>query len=74
MALFYKLFYDASLRDVVANVLDCDIVVSKFELWSFSSVHLGVDTLGKDMNSLDSLNMGWIVPLLPFFKDGFGIK
>ena len=36
---------------VVANVLDCNIVVSKFELQSCYYIHLWTNTLEKDINS-----------------------
>ena len=39
-----------SLRGVVANVLDCDIVKSEFELQSRYYVHFLTNTLGKGMN------------------------
>ena len=35
---------------VVVNVLDCDIVVSEFELQSRYHVHIRINALGKDMN------------------------
>ena len=38
---------DKGPRDVVANKLDCDHVVSEFELWSCSYVHFQTNTLGK---------------------------
>ena len=37
--------------DLVANVLDCDIVISEFELQSCNNVHFWTNTLGKGMNS-----------------------
>ena len=37
-------------RGVVANVLDCDIVVSEFELLSRYYVHFRTNALGKGMN------------------------
>ena len=43
---------DESFRGVVANMLDCDIVVSEFELQSRYYVHLRTNTLGKGINLL----------------------
>ena len=37
---------------VVANVLDCDIVVSEFELQSRYNVHFWTNIIGKYMNPL----------------------
>ena len=42
----------ASLRGVVANVLDCDIIVSEFEIQSRYYVHFQINTLRKGMNLL----------------------
>ena len=39
---------------VVANVLNCDIVITEFELQLLFSVHFWSNTLGKGMNSLSS--------------------
>ena len=36
-----------SLRGAVANVVDCDILVSKFELQSGYYAHFRTNTLGK---------------------------
>ena len=58
----------------MANVLECDIVVSKFELQLHYYVHFRTNTFGKGMNPLIPLVMGLVVPLLFFYKDGFGIK
>ena len=41
-----------SPNDVVANVLDCDIVVSEFELQWRDYVRFRVNTLGEDMKPL----------------------
>ena len=41
-----------NLRGVMANVLDCDIVVNEFELKSGYYVPFQTNTLGKGMNSL----------------------
>ena len=42
---------DLSLRDVIAKVLDCVIVVSEFELQSCYYDHFRVNTFKKGMNS-----------------------
>ena len=42
--------YRGSLCDVVANVLDCAIKVSEFELQSFYNVQFWTTTLWKGMN------------------------
>ena len=41
-----------SFSRVVANVLDCDIIVSKFELQAHYDVHFQTNTTGKGMNPL----------------------
>ena len=41
---------------VVANVLDCDIVVSEFELQWRYYVHFQTNILGKDMSLLIPMN------------------
>ena len=48
--------------------MDCDIVLIEFQLWSRYYVHFRTHTLGK---GVDSLTM---VPLLSFYKFGFGIR
>ena len=45
-----------SLRDVMANVLDCDMVDRKFELQSHYYVHFQTNTLVKGMNSFIPTN------------------
>ena len=55
-------------RGVVINVLDCDVLVSEFEL------HLRSNTLWKGMNPLILPAMGYIVSLLSFLKDGFSLE
>ena len=40
------------LTTLVANMLDSDIVVSKFKLWSCYYVHFRTNTLEKPMNPL----------------------
>ena len=37
---------------VVANIMDCDVVVSKFEFQSLYCIHFRTNTLGKDMDLL----------------------
>ena len=39
-------------HNVVANMLDCDIVVSEFKLQSCYYIHFQTNTLGKGMNPL----------------------
>ena len=38
--------------DTVANVLDCNIIVSKFKLQSCYYVHFQINNIGKDMSPL----------------------
>ena len=66
----------SSTSGVVANVLDCDSVMSEFGLHSHSYLYFQTYTLGKGMNPLISPAIGWILLLilLLFDKDGFGIK
>ena len=47
-----------SSRDLVANLLDCDIVVSEFELQSRYDFLIWTNTLNKYMNYLISSAMG----------------
>ena len=54
----------------MANVLSCNIVESKFEFWSRYYVYFH----GKSMNLFIIPAEDWIVPLLFFYKDDFGIK
>ena len=49
-----QLFHMGDLHRVEANVLDCDIGVSEFELQSHYYVHFRTNTLGKGMNLLIS--------------------
>ena len=65
---------EGSLHGIMVNVSDCDIVVCKFELPSYFYVHFWNNTHGKAMNPIVSSAVGWIVPLLFYYKDGFGIK
>ena len=66
-------YSEGSLHGVVADVLDCDLVESEFELQLRYYVHFQTNTIGKDMNPLVSLSMALILPLSFFYKDGFGI-
>ena len=61
-------------HSVVANVLDCDIVESRFELQSRFYVHFRISTLWKGMKPYIPSTMGWMVPLLLFYEDGFGFE
>ena len=49
---------ERNLRGVVANVLDCNIVVSEFELQSRYYVHFHTNTITKSMNFLVPSDMG----------------
>ena len=57
----------------MVKAMDSRIVVSKFELQLRYYIHFQTNTLGKGMNPLVFPAMGWIVPLLFFHKDDFGI-
>ena len=63
-----------SLRGVGDGVYDCDIEVSELKFLSRYYVHFRGNTHGKGMNTIISVPMGLIVPLLFFNKDGFGLK
>ena len=63
--------FGESPRGVVDNVLDCEIILSEFELHSRYYVHFWANTLGNNVNSYISLALGKI---LFFYKNGFGIK
>ena len=58
---------------IMVNVLNYDIVISKFELSSSKYVPSWINTLGKGINSFISPAMDWIVWLLFLYKDAFGI-
>ena len=45
----YLSIYQGSPYNVVANVLDCNIIVSEFKLHLHYYVHFWTNTLGKDM-------------------------
>ena len=61
-------------RGVVANVLDCDIVVSSFDIQSHYCIHFRTNTFGKGMKPLIPPAMCKVASPLSFYKDGFGIK
>ena len=61
-------------RGVMVKSMDCGIIVSEFELQSRYYVDFRANTLGKDMNPLILSAMGYIVPLLFFYENGFSIK
>ena len=62
-----------SLRGVVVNVLDCDTVVSVFEHQSRYYIHFSFEE-GMQPPLFPHQIMAFIVPLLSFYKDGFGIE
>ena len=62
---------EQNLRGVVANVLDCDVTVSEFELQLHYYVHFRTNILRKSMNPLTPLAL--LSPQF-FYKDSFGIK
>ena len=47
-----------NLHGVLANVLDCNIVVSEFELQLCNIIHFWTNTLEKGMNPFIPLAMG----------------
>ena len=49
---------------VVANVLDCDIIVREFKIQWCYKIHFQTNTLGKGKNSLFLQDMGLVVKLL----------
>ena len=58
----------------MAKVQDCNLEVSEFELKSRYNVYFQTNTLGKGMNPIPLLVMGYIVSMQLFYIDGFGIK
>ena len=58
----------------MVKAMDCGFVVREFELQSRYYVHFRANTLGKGMNPLILPAMGYIVPLLFFEENVFGIK
>ena len=73
--LFFKLLVLIWLspHSVVVNALDCDVLVSKFELLSCYYIHFWTNALKKVMTPPSPPVMGQTVPLLSFYKDGSGI-
>ena len=61
-------------RGVIVKAMDCGIVVSEFVLQSRYYLHLRANTLGIVMKPLILPAMGWIVPLLFFSENSFGIE
>ena len=59
------------LRGVEANVLDCYSVVIEFELQLYT---LSEQCSCERYEPLISPVIGWILSLLYFYKNGFGIK
>ena len=60
---------------IVANVLDRNIVVSKFKLQPCCYIHFQPKTLGKGINLHNNpLVINQIVSLLFFLEDGFNIE
>ena len=60
-SLNYLITLWGNLHGVVANMVDCDIIVSKFEFQSHYYIYFFPA-------------VGWIVPLSYFWKDDVGIK
>ena len=56
-----------SPHGIVADVLDCDMVVHEFEIQLCCYIHFWTNTLGKDMNPLSS----WLWFKLYHCQDGF---
>ena len=58
----------------MAKALDCHVEVTEFELQTYNYIHFGSNTIGKGMKPLILQAIGYIVSLVFFYKDGFGIK
>ena len=56
------------LISVMVKILDHRIIVSKFEFQSHYYIHFQIKTFGKSMNTFILTAMGYIVPLLVFYK------
>ena len=56
----------------MAKVLNCGIIVSKFELQSH--FHFQINTHGKGVNHFILPALDYIVSLLSSYKNAFGIK
>ena len=61
-------------RGAMVKAMDYGIVVSEFVLHSCYYVHFRANTPEKGMKPLILPAMGWIVPLLVFKENVFGIK
>ena len=59
-------------RGVMVKAMDCGIVVREFVLQS--RYYVRANTLGKGMNPLILPAVGYVVPLLFFQENCFGIK
>ena len=55
----------------MVSVIDCDIVVSKFEVQSRYYVYFRTNAHGKGLNPLVPLDIGLIVLFVSFKKDFF---
>ena len=71
---FPFLGWEVNPRGVEVSVLDCDIVVSDFELQSRYYVYFRFNTIKKGMNFLIPSAINLMVSVLFFYDDGFGIK
>ena len=60
-----------SLHGVVANVQDCYILLSEFELHSCYNIDLPINILEKGIDPFIPLALAWIVPLLFVLQQGF---
>ena len=58
----------------MTNILDCVLEQSTFELQSRHYIPFQTNTLGKGMKTLILPAIDSILPMLYFYKDGFGIK
>ena len=58
----------------MARLLDCSLEVNVFELQSRYYIHFQTNTLGKGVNYLIPPALAYIVSLLFFDKDDFGIE
>ena len=61
-------------RGIMNKAMDYRIIVSEFVLQSHYYIHFQANNLGKGMKPLIIPAMGWIVLLLFFLENGFGIK
>ena len=63
-----------SVYDIMAKVLDYGLEMSEFKLQLHYYVHFQSNTLANGIETLIISPMGWIVLLLFFYKDRFGVK